>query len=188
MLPLIPWSHIFVHRFTTIHSRKILILLSKSVLIDYITPIYVLLFQAQGFLGGSDGKESTCNAGDLGSIPGFGRSPGEGNGNPLQYSCLEYWQDMDRGARGVQSMGSQRVGNNWATNTHTFPKSGNFSGNPSDHWSKVSTELRSPPWLKIINTLKLFWTCCFYCVLSPIHCNPSFSGKIPLPDISLLCF
>ena len=103
MLPLIPWSHIFVHRFTTIHSRKILILLSKSVLIDYITPIYVLLFQAQGFLGGSDGKESTCNAGDLGSIPGFGRSPGEGNGNPLQYSCLEYWQDMDRGARGVQS-------------------------------------------------------------------------------------
>ena len=37
----------------------------------------------------SDGKESACNAGDLGSIPGLGRSPGEGNGNPLQYSCLE---------------------------------------------------------------------------------------------------
>ena len=42
-----------------------------------------------GFPGGSDGKESTCNAGDLGLIPGLGRSPGEGNGNPLQYSCLE---------------------------------------------------------------------------------------------------
>ena len=42
------------------------------------------------------GKESTCNAGDLGSIPGSGRSPGEGNGNPLQYSCLE--NPMDRGA------------------------------------------------------------------------------------------
>ena len=41
------------------------------------------------FLGGSDGKESTCNAGDMGSIPGLGRSPGEGNGNPLQCSCLE---------------------------------------------------------------------------------------------------
>ena len=41
-----------------------------------------------GFPGGSDGKESTCNAGDLGSILGFGRSPG-GHGNPLQYSCLE---------------------------------------------------------------------------------------------------
>ena len=44
----------------------------------------------------SDGKASACNAGDLGSIPGSGRSPGEGNGNPLQYSCLE--NSMDRGA------------------------------------------------------------------------------------------
>ena len=48
-----------------------------------------------GFPGGSDGKESTCNAGDPGSIPGLGKSPGEGNGNPLQY-CLE--DSMDRGA------------------------------------------------------------------------------------------
>ena len=46
--------------------------------------------------GGSDGKESACNAGDQGSVPGSGRSPGEGNGNPLQYSCLE--NSMDRGA------------------------------------------------------------------------------------------
>ena len=49
-----------------------------------------------GFPGGSDGKESACNAEDLGSIPGSGRSPGEGNGNPLQYSYLE--NHMDRGA------------------------------------------------------------------------------------------
>ena len=49
-----------------------------------------------GFLGGSEGKMSACNAGDLGLIPGLGRSPGEGNGNPLQYSCLE--NPMDRGA------------------------------------------------------------------------------------------
>ena len=48
------------------------------------------------FLGGSDGKASAYNAGDLGSIPGLGRSPGEGNGNPLQYSCLE--NPMDGGA------------------------------------------------------------------------------------------
>ena len=48
-----------------------------------------------GFPGGSDGKESTCNAGDLGSIPGLGRSPGEGCGNPLQYSCLD--NSMDSG-------------------------------------------------------------------------------------------
>ena len=45
---------------------------------------------------GSDGKVSVYNAGDLGSIPGSGRSPGEGNGNPLQYSCLE--NPMDGGA------------------------------------------------------------------------------------------
>ena len=48
-----------------------------------------------GFPGGSDGKESACNARDPDSIPGFGRSPGEGNGNPLQYFCLE--NSMDRG-------------------------------------------------------------------------------------------
>ena len=48
------------------------------------------------FPGGSDGKASACDAGDLGSIPGLGRSPGEGNGNPLQYSCLE--NPMDGGA------------------------------------------------------------------------------------------
>ena len=47
-----------------------------------------------GFSGGSDGKESTCNVGDLGSIPGLGRSPGGGQGNPFQYCCLEnlHWQ------------------------------------------------------------------------------------------------
>ena len=49
-----------------------------------------------GFPGGSDGKESACSAGDLGLIPELGRSPGEGNGNPLQGPCLE--NSMDRGA------------------------------------------------------------------------------------------
>ena len=50
----------------------------------------------ESFPGGSDGKESACNAGDLGLIPGLGKIPGEGNGNPLQYSCLE--NSMDKGA------------------------------------------------------------------------------------------
>ena len=58
-----------------------------------------------GFPHGSVGKESACNAGDQGSIPGSGRSPGEGNGNPLQYSCLE--NPMDRGASRLGSMESQ---------------------------------------------------------------------------------
>ena len=50
----------------------------------------------KSFPAGSDSKESTCNAGDLGSVPGLGRSAGELNGNPLQYSCLE--NSMNRGA------------------------------------------------------------------------------------------
>ena len=59
------------------------------------------------FPGGLDGKESACNAGDLGSIPGSGRSPREGNGNLLPYSCLE--NPMDREAWWATSMESQRV-------------------------------------------------------------------------------
>ena len=56
--------------------------------LPYPTPVFL------GFPGGSAGKESTCNSRDLGSIPGLERSPGEGNGNPLQYSCLD--KSMDR--------------------------------------------------------------------------------------------
>ena len=54
------------------------------------------LFIYWGFPDGLDGKEFACNAGDLGSIPGLGRWPGEGDGTPLQYSCLE--NPMDGGA------------------------------------------------------------------------------------------
>ena len=68
----------------------------------------------QDFAGGSDGKMSVYNVRDLGSIPGLGRFPGEGNGNPLQYSCLE--DPMDGGAWcRLLSMGSQRVGHDRAT-------------------------------------------------------------------------
>ena len=60
-----------------------------------------------GFPGGSEGKESAYNAGDLGSIPGLGRCPGEGNNYPLQYSCLE--NSIDRGAWWATVHGLQRV-------------------------------------------------------------------------------
>ena len=60
-------------------------------------PTFEHLFMLSGFLGDSDGKESACNARDPSSIPGLGRSPGEGNGNPLQYSCLGTWtEEPDR--------------------------------------------------------------------------------------------
>ena len=77
--------------------------------------------------GGSDGKASVYNVRDLGSIPGLGRFPGEGNGNPLQYSCLE--NPMDGGAWcRLLSMGSQRVGHDF---TFTFNK---LMGFPLAQW------------------------------------------------------
>ena len=66
-----------------------------------------------GFSGGSAVKESTCNAGEPGSIPGPGRSSGEGNGNPLQYSYLE--NPMDRGASSATVHGVLRVRHDIAT-------------------------------------------------------------------------
>ena len=77
------------------------------------TPVFL------GFPCGSDGKESTCNAGDLGSTPGLGRAPGEGKGYPLQYSGLE------------NSMGSQRVRHDRVTFTFTF----------HENWSLVPRRL-----------------------------------------------
>ena len=67
--------------------------------------------------GGSDAKESACNAGGLGLMPGSGRSPGEGNGNPFQYSCLE--NSMGRGAWRDTVHGVTRVRHKWATDTNT---------------------------------------------------------------------
>ena len=69
-----------------------------------------------GFPDGSHGKEFAYSAGDLGSVPGSGIFPGEGNGNPLQDSCLE--NSMDRGAW-LAIVLSQRAGHDWRTNTHT---------------------------------------------------------------------
>ena len=66
-------------------------------------------WSALGFSGGLDGKESACNAEDLGSIPGIGKVPGEGNGYPLQDSCLK--NSMNRGALHGASMRWTRLSN-----------------------------------------------------------------------------
>ena len=79
------------------------------------TPFYDML---RGFCHSSVGKESASNAGDLGSIPGWGRSPGEGNGNPLQYSCLE--NPMDRGAWRATVHGVENSWT-WLNEWHTQP-------------------------------------------------------------------
>ena len=68
--------------------------------------------------GSSDGHESACNTGDPGSIPASGRSPGEGNGNPLQYSCLE--NSMDRGASQAIVHGVHRESDLIDRLTHAF--------------------------------------------------------------------
>ena len=66
----------------------------------------------------SDGKESACNAGEPGSIPGLGRSPGEGNGNPLQYSCLD--NPKDRGDWQATVHGVARVRHDLVTKLPPF--------------------------------------------------------------------
>ena len=83
-------------------------------------PVFLSLFKIHmlllGFPGGSDSKESSCSAGDQGSIPESGSSPGGGHGNPLQYSCLE--NPMDRGA--------------WRATAHGVTKT----------WTQLSTQAR----------------------------------------------
>ena len=76
------------------------------------------IISAYGFPGVLDGKESACDSGDLGLVSGSRRSSGEGNDNPLQYSCLE--NPMDRGALWATVHQVIRIGHNWATNTFTF--------------------------------------------------------------------
>ena len=79
-----------------------------------------------GFPGGSEGKESACNVGDPGSIPALGRSPGEENGNPLQYTCLE--NSMNRGAwqATVHGVAKSRT---WLSD-FTFPEIKNLASLP----------------------------------------------------------
>ena len=69
--------------------------------------IFLFFISHQRKHGGSVSKESACNAGDLGLIPGLGRAPGGGHGNPLQYSCLE--NSMDEEPGGLLTVGLQRV-------------------------------------------------------------------------------
>ena len=87
----------FLH---TLINTYYYVFLITVILVDvewYLFVVSICIFlKTTGFPDGSDSKKSACNAGDVGSVPGLGRSPGEGNGSPLQYSCLK--SPMDRGA------------------------------------------------------------------------------------------
>ena len=71
-----------------------------------------------GFPAGSDGKASVCSAGDPGSIPGLGRYPGEGNGSPLQYSCLRYPRDREAWGATVHGVAKSRTQMSDLTSLH----------------------------------------------------------------------
>ena len=104
-----PAKHPFSHLYPFSHSTLLLLhMVPTSAACRFYCPQKGFLGIKLKLTGGSDGRVSACSAGDLGSIPGLGRSPGEGNGNPLQYSCLENSRTEELGR--LQSMGSQRVG------------------------------------------------------------------------------
>ena len=84
------------------------------------------LLEVMGFPGGSDGKESACNAGDLGSIPQLGRSPGGGHGNPLQCSCLENPQEQ-KSLAGYSPWGQKGSDMSEQLSTYTGPIAGPVS-------------------------------------------------------------
>ena len=98
--------------FTKLYHHLTSVILSiKSILYNIVCNKWVIV--TKGFSGGSVVKNPPANEGDMGLIPGSGRSPEGGNGNPFQYSCQE--NPMDREAGRLQSMGSQRVAHSWAT-------------------------------------------------------------------------
>ena len=99
-----------------------------------------------GFPGGSDGKESACSAGDLGSTPGSGRSSGERKGNPLQYSCVE--NPTERSLVRYSGKESQRVQHDWGTFTHSlncYYYMSNSTERPT-HCSLAKTRTLSNEW------------------------------------------
>ena len=87
-----PYIQCWSQNIQALWKESQLILLLPVEMEDWISFTFLLIW---GFPGGSDGKESACNAGDQDSIPAPGRSPGEGNGYPLPYSCLENFIDRD---------------------------------------------------------------------------------------------
>ena len=119
-------SHYFVDLTLNIHMRITCTLggthwkieiwtcnISLGSFLDNFFQLTTWLLSILGFPGGSDGKESICNVGDLSSIPGLGRPPGGGQGNPLRYSCLENPQEQ-RSLMG-DSLWGCRVRHDWAT-------------------------------------------------------------------------
>ena len=99
---------------TSIPSASSLLVTTSLFFSIYMFVLFILVFII-GSTDSSDCKESVCSVRDQGSIPGLERFPGEGNDNPLQYSCLE--KSMDQGVWWAEVMRLQRVRHNWVTNS-----------------------------------------------------------------------
>ena len=106
----------------------------------------------KGFLSDSDGKESACNAGDLGSTPGLARSPGEGNGNPLQYSCLEKPMDRGAGRASVNGVSKELDTTEWLSYQM---KKALFLGLPVSGWENHLPSFE--PWFPYLKIVRLSW-------------------------------
>ena len=118
---------------------------SSSVYVSMLLSPFVPPSPFLGFPGGPAGKESTCNEGDMGSIPGVGRSPGEGNGNPLQYSYLE--DPMDGGAWWAAVHGVAKSRTQLSTHAHTHRRvvcASKMGANPSSLSGKQKSASLAP--------------------------------------------
>ena len=149
-----------IHSFSPLSSNSIWLYVSKS----WTRPCqgnpvpsgyWVSIRARGGFPGGASGTESAYNTGDLGSIPGLGRSPGGGNGNPLQYSCLV--NPMDRGA--------------WQTIVHRVTKSWTWLSKPKHERASI----RGPGIIDNCNFLFISYLSYQWASLSLITCESRFS-------------
>ena len=138
-------------------------------------------------------KNLPANAGDGVLIPGPGRSPGEGNGNPLQYSCLE--NPMDRGAWRLQSMGSHKIGHNWASKQQHSLLSWVSAEKPVVNLIGILLYVLSPLLLLIFFSLSLIFInsnwllCVLECSSLGLSCLglsvlPGLGWLFPFPNIS----
>ena len=140
--------------------------------------IHTSFFLSSSYFGGfpcsSVGKESAYHTGDLGSIPWSGRSPGEGNGNPLQYSCLK--NPMDRGAWQAIVHGVARVGHDLATKPpppHLTFRTGHFNFKILN--SAGERYLFSQPSYWRQNIVCFCPSSCFMIKLTCMYCSPTFN-------------
>ena len=108
---------------------------------QYHSTKYLRITKEKGFPGGSDGKVSACNAGDPGLIPGSGRSPGEGNGTPLQYSCLENPIDGWRSLAGCSPRGRKESDTTERLHFHFSPQRKTLS-----KWRKLEDSILNRWW------------------------------------------